>query len=138
MTNNIKPSVKVILEKNNKILFLKSISKGKEYWILPGGKIEYGESSRQALNREIKEELNCSVTINDIIGMYHFFLGPNNNDSQIVATVFEGSIENQDIDITQNPANEGIKDYQWLTISELESKPNTTILSKFLKNNYIN
>lgn len=36
-------------------------------WEFPGGKIEPGESSVQALAREIAEELNCEVEVGDEI-----------------------------------------------------------------------
>jgi 8-oxo-dGTP diphosphatase len=32
-------------------------------WELPGGKVEPGESSREALVREVREELGCGVTV---------------------------------------------------------------------------
>lgn len=34
-------------------------------WEFPGGKIEQGETARQALEREIVEELNCLVDVGD-------------------------------------------------------------------------
>lgn len=38
------------------------------YWEFPGGKIEPGETARDCLIREIKEELNITIRIDDQLG----------------------------------------------------------------------
>lgn len=41
-------------------------SRGKEYFVHPGGKLEAGETSRQALVRELKEEFRIEVDEADL------------------------------------------------------------------------
>ena len=59
-----KPRIRVAaLIRNNKgeIFLIKQRKKNKDYWLLPGGGIEFGESATIALERELKEELNLDT-----------------------------------------------------------------------------
>ena len=60
--------VAAIIEKDNKILCTQR-SIDDPYlslkWEFPGGKIEEGETHKQALIREIKEELNLDIQVNE-------------------------------------------------------------------------
>lgn len=53
-----------IISKNDEILIAKR--EGSNLWEFPGGKVEYGEDPRDCLEREIKEELDCYVEVDDL------------------------------------------------------------------------
>lgn len=62
MKNISLPTAGLIAIKNNKLLL--AFSKNKKAWYLPGGKIDRSESSLEALQREIQEELNIKLAPN--------------------------------------------------------------------------
>lgn len=59
----------VIVNENKEILCaLRSKSMSlPNYWEFPGGKIEEGEDHKEALAREIKEELLCDIQVGEFI-----------------------------------------------------------------------
>lgn len=59
------PRIRVagILVKEDKILFVKHKKNGEEYYLLPGGGVDFGESFEAALKREFMEEVNLEVEV---------------------------------------------------------------------------
>ena len=62
--------VAAVIVKDNKFLITRRAPKLKleGMWEFPGGKVEEGESLYTAIEREIKEELKCSIKAIEIIG----------------------------------------------------------------------
>ncbi len=56
-----KSFVRVVIQREDKILVMKSIYKNEEVWNYPGGKLEENESSYDAAKREILEECGISI-----------------------------------------------------------------------------
>ena len=44
----------------------------KDGWEFPGGKVEEGETPREALKREIREELDTLIEVGDLIGTIEY------------------------------------------------------------------
>ncbi|MGV8170801.1 MAG: (deoxy)nucleoside triphosphate pyrophosphohydrolase [Methanobrevibacter sp.] len=87
--------VAAIIQKEKKILATKrGYGEFINMWEFPGGKIESGETKKQALVREIKEELNIEINVDkfalDIEYQYpNFYLFM----SCFMCSIKEGSIE---------------------------------------------
>lgn len=73
MTNNLK-TIRVVAavicdnfeEKNKIFTTARGYGEFKGQWEFPGGKIEIGETPREALKREIKEELDVEIKIYEL------------------------------------------------------------------------
>ena len=60
-----------ILYKNGKVLLIRRAGRTfHNFWALPGGILEEGETVEEALVREMSEELNVSASPLEILGVY--------------------------------------------------------------------
>ena len=60
--------VAAIIRRGNEIFATqRGYGEFKDWWELPGGKIEPGESPRQALVREIREELDATIEVGELL-----------------------------------------------------------------------
>lgn len=59
----------LVVVQENKLLL--AYSKNKNAWYLPGGKVDKGETSQIALQREIEEELNVTLTLEGLTYYCH-------------------------------------------------------------------
>ncbi|HIH24168.1 TPA: NUDIX domain-containing protein [Candidatus Woesearchaeota archaeon] len=55
-------SARVILVEHGKVLLLHRIKNGKEYYVVPGGGIEEGETPEQTAVREMREESSTDIS----------------------------------------------------------------------------
>lgn len=61
--------VSAVIIKEDKILLIHRKKNGEEYWVFPGGGVEEGETSDQAIVREVKEETNLDVSKHELAFM---------------------------------------------------------------------
>ena len=104
--------VAAILEKEDKILIAKK-REGKPLaglWEFPGGKIEEGETPEESLIRELMEEMNIKVRVNEYVGesIYDYGDGKVISLKGFTAEIIEGNIKLTDHD-----------EYKWVTLEEI-------------------
>ena len=60
--------VAAVIERDGKVFATqRGYGEWKDWWEFPGGKVEPGESPRDALVREIREELDADIEVGDLI-----------------------------------------------------------------------
>ena len=77
-----------ILSQSGKILLQKRADKGT--WGLPGGAIELGESSVEALVREFYEETGITVRVHKLLNVYTKYSDsyPNGDEAQVITMLY--------------------------------------------------
>ncbi|MFH0853085.1 MAG: NUDIX domain-containing protein [bacterium] len=67
----VKIRANVLIKDQEKILLMHRIKNGAEYFVLPGGSVESGESIIDAAIREAKEETGLDVSIDKELWQFH-------------------------------------------------------------------
>ncbi|MDP3800436.1 MAG: NUDIX domain-containing protein [bacterium] len=63
----MKTRVRAIIIRNGNIILIKRTKKDEVYFVFPGGGVEEGETEKEALIREIKEELGVDAEVKESI-----------------------------------------------------------------------
>lgn len=89
----MKQIVKVGLLLTNAKSFLVTRKQGTTAFLMPGGRLEQNESDSEALEREIREELNCQLNIKSLKYIGDFTdVAANEPNSTITVRLYSGTI----------------------------------------------
>ncbi|MGE7625350.1 NUDIX hydrolase [Viridibacillus sp. NPDC096237] len=108
--------------KDNQLLVV-SKKKSPDYYMLPGGKLEDGETDLEALKRELKEELQLEIISSILLG--NFETKSMLETESMFLTVYIVEINGE-----PTPDNE-IGAYKWIPIDTQESEYFGTGITKF-------
>lgn len=114
----------LIEDNSGRILLVKQKKKKKDYWLLPGGGIEFGESAVEALEREIFEELNVKITEPEFL-LLNESIDPKGG-RHLIQLVFRAKI-NEDIPEISKKEKNTILEFKYFTLDEIsnvELRPN--------------
>lgn len=98
--DNPKPVVSILLHDGKKVLMLQRANEPlKGYWCLPGGYIDYGETPREAIIRETKEEVSIKLTeVGRLIGVYRIDNDPRGVNIDII---YEGEMKSKAMNLSE-------------------------------------
>ena len=68
----VKVAAAIIKDKNRIFTTQRGYGEFKDGWEFPGGKIEENETPKEALVREIKEELDTTITVEELIDIIEY------------------------------------------------------------------
>jgi 8-oxo-dGTP diphosphatase len=63
LSGKIRIRVAVIIPQDDKILLVRHVKDDRQYWLIPGGGVDFGETIDECAKREIKEETNIDVKL---------------------------------------------------------------------------
>jgi 8-oxo-dGTP diphosphatase len=111
--------VAAVIERNRKILIGQRKRNGNHplKWEFPGGKVEPGEAPKEALARELKEELAIQATIGEELDQYvvQYGEGPLTRLIFYHVTKFEGEPQNLNFEQIQWESRARLTEYDFLS-----------------------
>lgn len=118
----------LVIDKSGKVLAVKHI--GKDYWCLPGGRVEDGEEITAAIKREMVEELGVEPEIGRLLHVYQFFM--ESSLTQRLEFIFEikNAQDYAQTDFTKTShGSEELQAVTWLDLTDQTQK----FLPEFIK-----
>lgn len=112
-----------IIKQDNKFLIMRVNQTS--YFHIPGGHIEIGEDSEQAIIREIKEEIGCDIQETNLFAIQENFWKRNNKNCHGIEFYYiikpKNNLEMKDYQrIEIDKGEEKLLDFKWCTQEELK------------------
>ena len=120
--------VSLLLRWQDRVLLCRQEKPGKEYWLLPGGGVEGGETLEEALHRELGEELGLrdSFPLEGPIAVAESIApGWQSGDRHIVHIVFGADLSNRSLEDVeaQDPVIRGARLFSLDELEEIVVHP---------------
>lgn len=111
-------------EKNEVLLGKRLNAPAKDYWFVPGGRIQKDESLDDAFKRLINEELGLNLNIKrhetNFLGVYEHFYGDNvfdaSTSTHYIVLGYEIRLEHEHF---KNPPSNQHQSYRWLSEDQI-------------------
>lgn len=116
----MRPAAYGIVEHDGKLLLVNTKSTGK--WFFPGGAIEQGEFSRDALKREIHEETGIEVEISELFKVHEsfFYYDPWEKGFQNISLIYLCQPKTFEVSDAFNEERDEAEKAQWISMGDLK------------------
>lgn len=116
---NIKVVAAIIINKDKVFATQRGYGEFKDGWEFPGGKIEEGETPEQALEREIQEELETKIQVNEKIDTVEYDY-PNFHLSMdcFICNIIEGDLVLKEHEAAKWLSKDELYSVNWLPADE--------------------
>ena len=138
---NFKFRVSGLIIRNNKILLVDMDDSG--FLCLPGGYVELGETTEEAVKRELIEEIGKDIMVKKYLGVVeNYFINKFSKKMHEISLYYlmdfvSCDIEESNFTLIENDKGHNIKlDFKWINIDEVDNfdiRPN--FLKDLFKNN---
>ena len=119
----------IVIDKGAILLVKRDREPAKGLWSLPGGRVEVGESLREALVREVREETGIEVDVDGMIGTAERIV---RNDEGVIAfhyVILDYVCTARSVDIK---AGDDAAEVRWVPVGEIADLQLTAGLLEFL------
>jgi len=136
MVPNIRIRVAGILIKDNEILLVRHEKNQKNYWLLPGGGIEFGETAEAALAREFQEEVGLKIKIGKLVLVHDSV--PTDLHRQVLNLYFLVTAEKFEIQVTTDEVLKDAQFYPFAEFSKMTVNPDVKAeITEGISNNWV-
>lgn len=119
----------IVIDKGAILLVKRDREPAKGLWSLPGGRVEVGESLREALVREVREETGIEVDVDGMIGTAERIVRNDEGDIAFHYVILDYVCTARSVDIK---AGDDAAEVRWVPVGEIADLQLTAGLLEFL------
>ena len=119
----------IIVDKGSILLVRRDREPARGLWSLPGGKVERGESLREAIVREVREETSVDVEVDFLLGVAERVVRDDEGEITFHYVILDYVCNPRTTDVK---FGDDVSDARWVPVGELSDMQLTTGLLEFL------